>query len=95
MWLYMIAAVLLVVGLVGGVFTGGIFTIVVLPLGVIVLIAAFVFAMWSRTAVDETGGEKSMAAGEPRPLPHTNRAQPGSSGTTSPDELVDARRQAQ
>ncbi len=95
MWLYMIAAVLLVLGLAGGVLTGGIFTIVVLPLGVIVLIAAFVMAMWSRTAVSESGGEKSASAGEPRPLPHTHRPQPGSAGTSSPEELVDARRQLQ
>jgi len=91
----MIAAVLLILGIVGGALTGGIFTIVILPLGVIVLIVAFVMAMWSRTAVSDTGGEKSMPAGDPRPLPHTDRAQPGSSGTSSPEELVDARRQAQ
>jgi hypothetical protein len=95
MWLYMIAAVLLILGIVGGALTGGIFTIVLLPLGVIVLIAALVMAMWSRGTVSKTGGEKSMAAGEPRPLPHTDRAQPGSSGTSAPEELVDARRQAQ
>jgi len=91
----MIAAVLLVLGLIGGIFTGGIFTIVVLPLGVLVLIAAFVLAMWSRTAVSDTGGEKSTSASEPPALPHTDRPQPGSSGTSSPDEFVDARRQAQ
>ena len=79
----------------GGALTGGIFTIVVLPLGVIVLIVAFVTAMWSRTAVSRTGGEKSMPAGDPRPLPQSGRAQPGSAGTSSPEELVDARRQAQ
>jgi hypothetical protein len=94
MWLYMIAAVMLVLGLFGSILTGGIFTIIVLPLGVIVLIAAFVIAMWSRTGVSE-GGEKSTSASEPRPLPHSDRPQPGSSGTSSPEELVDARRQAQ
>jgi len=91
MWLYMIAVVLLVLGLFGSIFTGGIFTIIVLPLGVLVLVAAFVVAMWSRTAV----GEESKPASEPRPLPHSDRPQPGSSGTSTPDELVDARRQAQ
>lgn len=95
MWLYMIAIVLLVLGLVGGVFTGGIFTIVVLPLGVIVLIAAFAIAMRSRTAVSETGGEKNTPVADPRPLPHTSRAQPGSAGTSSPEDLADARREQQ
>ena len=95
MWLYIIAAFLLILGVAGGALTGGIFTIVVLPLGVIVLIVAFVTAMWSRTAVSRTGGEKSMPAGDPRPLPQSGHAQPGSTGTSSPEELVDARRQAQ
>jgi hypothetical protein len=93
MWLYIIAAVLLVFGLVGGIFTGGIFTIVVLPLGVIVLVGALVFGMWSRGAGASAHGGQSEI--EPRPLPHTNRPQPGTTGTTSPDELVDARREAQ
>lgn len=88
----MVAVVLLVLGIVGGVLTGGIFTIVVLPLGVIVLIAAFVVAMRSRTAVSDTGGEKNAPVVGARPLPHTDRPQPGSSGTSSPEELVDARR---
>ena len=94
MWLYLIAAVLLILGVVGGALTGGIFTIVFLPLGVIVLIAAFVLAMRSRKTVGDVGEEKSVPAGEPRPLPHSDRAQPGSAGTSSPEELVDARRQA-
>lgn len=95
MWLYIIAVVLLILGIVGGVFTGGIFTIVVLPLGVIVLVAALAVGMRSRTAVSETGGEKSTGATQPRPLPHTSRPQPGSVGTSSPEALVDARRQQQ
>jgi hypothetical protein len=95
MWLYLVAVVLLVMGLVGGVLTGGIFTIVVLPLGVIVLIAALAFGMWARTAVSETGGEKSTAESAPQPLPHSARPQPGAAGTSSPEELVDARRRQQ
>jgi hypothetical protein len=95
MWLYLIAGFLVVVGLVGGVFTGGIFTIVVLPVGVIVLIVALAIGIRARTAVSETGGEKSTAEPAPQPLPHSTRPQPGSSGTSSPEELVDARRQQQ
>ncbi len=89
----MIAAVLLVFGLVGAVFTGGIFTILVLPLGVIVLVGALVAGMWSRGSGASAHGEKSEI--EPRPLPHSNRPQPGTTGTTSPEELADARREAQ
>jgi hypothetical protein len=89
----MIAAVLVVIGLVGAVFTGGIFTILVLPIGVIVLVGAVVVGMWSRGSGATAHGDQSEI--EPRPLPHTNRPQPGTSGTTSPEELVDARRKAQ
>jgi len=93
MWLYMIAAFLLVVGIIGGIVSGGIFTIVVLPLGVIVLAAGAAAGMWSRSAGASAHGDVTEI--EPRPLPHSNRPQPGTHGTSSPDELVDARREAQ
>lgn len=93
MWLYIIAAVLLVFGVIGGIFTGGIFTIAVLPLGVIVLVAALVVGLWSRGTGASAHGEAGEI--EPRPLPHTNRPQPGTHGTSSPEDLVDARRRAQ
>lgn len=95
MWLYMIAIVLLVAGVIGGLLTGGIFTIVVLPLGVIVLIAAFVTGMWGRSSGASSHDVKSEAKLEPADLPHTNRPQPGTAGTTAPEDLVDARRRAQ
>ncbi|HEY1518030.1 MAG TPA: hypothetical protein VGF91_16510 [Solirubrobacteraceae bacterium] len=90
----MIAIVLLVAGIGGGVLTGGIFTIVVLPLGAIALVAAIVAALWARSVEGRHGG-KSASEIEPRPLPHTNRPQQGASGTTSPEALVNARREAQ
>jgi hypothetical protein len=93
MWLYIIAVVLLVAGIIGGVVSGGIFTIIVLPLGVIILVAAFAAGMWSRSGGSSAHGDAAEV--EPAPLPHTNRPQPGTRGTSSPDELVDARRQAQ
>jgi hypothetical protein len=95
MWLYMIAVALLVLGIGGSVLSGGIFTILVLPLGAIVLVCAVVVGMWARSTQAAGHGGQSAAEIEPRPLPHTNRPQPGASGTTSPDELVDARRPAQ
>ncbi|MGA8333921.1 MAG: hypothetical protein WB761_04215 [Solirubrobacteraceae bacterium] len=95
MWLYMIAVVLLIFGIGGSIVSGGIFTIVVLPLGAIVLVSALVVSMWARSTGAGAHGGKSSSEIEPRPLPHTNRPQPGTSGTTSPGELVDARREAQ
>ena len=95
MWLYIIAVLLLVFGIVGSVVSGGIFTILVLPLGAIVLLGAVVAGMWARSTGARAHGGKSASEIEPRPLPHTNRPQPGASGTTSPEQLVDARREAQ
>jgi hypothetical protein len=95
MWLYILAAVLLVFGIGGSIVSGGIFTILVLPLGAIVLVCAIVVAMWARSTEVAAHGGQSASEMEPRPLPHSNRPQPGSSGTTSPEEFVDARRRAQ
>lgn len=95
MWLYFIAVALLVFGIVGSVLGGGIFTILVLPLGAIVLVCAVVVGMWARSTEPSGHGGRSASEMEPRPLPHSNRPQPGASGTTSPEELVDARREAQ
>lgn len=94
MWLYIVAIALLVVGVIGSIFSGGIFTIIVLPLGVVVLAAGIVTAMWARSS-GARNGEKDVSRNESRPLPHTNRPQPGTSGSNSPEELVDARGRAQ
>ncbi len=80
-------------GLIGSISSGGIFTIVVLPLGVIVLVAALAAGMWARGVGASAHGEAREI--EPAPLPHTNRPQPGTHGTSSPEELVNARREAQ
>ena len=87
MWLFAIALLLILLGAVGGILTGGVFTIVILPLGVIALITAV--ATGSLAGMRERRRE-GMAAPEP-PLPHT--APNGTSGApSSPEELVDARR---
>jgi hypothetical protein len=92
MWLYLLAAVLLLFGIVGSIFSGGIFTIVVLPVGAVVLLVALVVAAWARGSHASSG---EAGTSEPRPLPHTDRPQPGAAGTTSPEELADARFRAQ
>jgi hypothetical protein len=91
MWLYIFVVPLAIIMLIGGLLAGGVFTIVFLPLALIIVAAAVVFAMWGKsqqrpslpsdraTTAPETGtGQSSLA---PRP--------------NTPDELVDARRQAQ
>jgi hypothetical protein len=95
MWLFPIAVVLLLLGIVGGILTGGVFTIVLLPLGVIALIAAFatggLAAIRERHRLNEGGVEP--------PLPHSHGAAgtgAGSAATaTRPETLADARRAEQ
>jgi flagellar basal body-associated protein FliL len=93
MWLYLIAGVLILFGIVGGIFTGGIFTIVILPLGVVVLVGGVVAAMWSRATQASAGGEASASGTEHPPLRHT--APPETSTVNTPEDLADARRAQQ
>ncbi len=48
MWLYIVALVIVILGIVGGVASGGIFAIVLVPLGLIVAGPAVLYAMWGR-----------------------------------------------
>jgi hypothetical protein len=91
MWLYLIALVLLFVGVVGGVLSGGIFTIVLIPIGALVLLSALGHGMLARSAQDRQGASTDESRPVGRPLPtsgHENTAPPPS----TPEELVDARR---
>jgi len=90
MWLYVLAFFILIFGIVGSVLSGGIFTIVLLPLGVIALISAVVFGAFGRSAQGRQGGSTN-AASTGRPLPaseHSNTA----AAPTTPGEIADARR---
>jgi hypothetical protein len=93
MWLYIIAAVLLILGIAGGVLTGGIFTIVILPLGVIALVTAFVVSLWVRSQQGGPSDVEETPASQEAPLPtgHSNAA----TAPSTPEDLVNARREAQ
>jgi hypothetical protein len=91
MWLYGVAAVLVVLGIAGGIAGGGIFTLVLLPLGLIVGVSAALYAMWGRASQGAAAGSTHAAHGSDRPLPHQT---PSDSGRepSSPERLADARR---
>lgn len=93
MWFYMIAAFLFAVGIIGGVASGGIFTLIFIPLGVIMVIVAVLTGMWHRSQQGAAGGETEGSKVEQAPLPHTPaQAIPR---PTTPEELADARRAQQ
>ncbi len=84
MWLYPIVIALVVLGIVGGIFAGGIFTIVLLPLAALVLFSGLGYGAIAR-AVQERQGTTNA------PLPHRDD-RGGGEVETSPERLVDARR---
>ncbi|MGB9184263.1 MAG: hypothetical protein WCB67_09355 [Solirubrobacteraceae bacterium] len=90
MWLAFPVIVIVIFALGASIVSGGIFTIVVLPLAVVIAVVALVFSLWGRA----TGSRHTSSSPEVAPLPssqHSNSAPaPG-----SPDELVDARRAQQ
>jgi hypothetical protein len=89
MWLYLIAIVFLIFGIVGGIATGGIFTIIFIPLGVIVLLAAIFSGGMAKLSQRRHGGRPPS-----QPLPHQPPHESGSV-PTSPEALADARRAEQ
>jgi predicted lipid-binding transport protein (Tim44 family) len=97
MWLYMIAGAMIVLGLILAFAGGGIFSIVLIPLGLIALCAA-AFTSFSalRKQRAEQGGPHASDPNDPteHPLPHSLPRDTGRTAT-SPEGLADARRAQQ
>jgi hypothetical protein len=91
MWLYVLAFFLLIFGIVGSVLSGGIFTIVLLPLGIIALISAVVFGALGRSAHGRHGASMNATPSTGRPLPASEHSNT-SAAPARPDELAEARR---
>ncbi len=94
MWLYMIAAVLLVIGIIGGILTGGVFLIVFIPLGFIMLVVAAATGALARGAERRSASGSGAPGHVGEPLPPSVPESPAHV-PTSPDALVDARRREQ
>lgn len=93
MWLYMVGIVLVILGLVT-IPAGGIFTLVFVPLGVVVLVSAAGYGAWGRSAERRAGAETDAHPTANRPLPHHPQRESGHV-PTSPEALADARRTQQ
>jgi len=92
MWFYMVALFLLFVGIIGGVASGGIFTIIFIPLGVVMAIVGVLAGMWGRSQQDGARGE-TRSGEEPAPLPQS--APQGAPAPSTPADLADTRRAQQ
>ena len=90
MWLYLIGALLVLLGIVGA-FAGGIYTLILIPLGFVMIASAAGYAMWGRAAHGAGGADTDAHPATAAPLPHSGE---GDSGhvPSSPEALVDARR---
>jgi hypothetical protein len=94
MWVYLIAAVLFGVGVIGAFAGGGIFTIVLIPIALLIAVVAFLFALWGRAAQGAAGGGTHESHTSERPLPGSHQ-RPSGRAPTSPERLADARRAQQ
>lgn len=90
----MVAAFLLLVGIIGGIAGGGIFTIVLVPIAVIIAVSAFIYQAWSRAAQGASGADTDAHPSTNRPLPHNFREDSGHA-PNSPERLADTRRAQQ
>jgi hypothetical protein len=94
MWFYPLLIVLVILGVAGGTVLGGVYTLVLVPLAVVVIVSALVYAMWGRAMQGQAGGSTDASAAKAEPLPH-HRTRPSGRAATSPEALADARRQQQ
>jgi hypothetical protein len=90
MWLYILAFFLLIFGIGGSIVSGGIFTIVLLPLGIIALVTAIGMGAFSRSEQGRHGASTHATPSTGRPLPTGHSNTP--SAPSTPDDLTEARR---
>ncbi len=93
MWFYPVLILFGLLAVVGIVIGGGIFSLIFIPLGVIGLVSAVLYAMWGRAQAAGAGGSTDATHTTTRPLPGRGRRTRGRE-PTRPDRLVDARRQS-
>lgn len=91
MWLYIFVLPLAFVMLVGGLLAGGIFTIVFLPIAVIITAVAIAFTMYGKSSRRRTLPSDRVASPPPPDSGHVNVAE----SPSQPGDLVDARRDVQ
>jgi hypothetical protein len=92
MWLSFPILILVILLIIGAIIGGGVFTLVLVPVAVVVALAALTVSMWSRA--QERGQSPSEAAQTGDPLPHSDRRNTPATPAT-PDDLVSARQQQQ
>jgi hypothetical protein len=92
MWLGLVLILAVALALIGGVVVGGVFAFILVPIAAIIVVTALVMSMWARANRPREGAQRP---GSPdNSLPHGAHSNAASTPAT-PDQLVDARQQAQ
>ena len=60
MWFYLVVVVLVVLGIAGGVCAGGIFTIILVPLALIVLLSGLGYSLIARVGRQRTANVRAL-----------------------------------
>ena len=94
MWLYIVVAALVGLGVILGFLGGGIFTIVLIPIALIILVVGLLSAASSRSAQKRAGGATEETHTTEQALPRQPE-RPTGRAPTSPEGLADARRAQQ
>jgi len=94
MWFYPLLFALVILAIVGGTLAGGIYTIVLIPLVVIGVVSAVVYSLWGRALAGSAGASTDASHVSDQPLPHRRR-RPTGRAPSSPEALVDSRREQQ
>ena len=94
MWLIIVVAALIGIGVIGAFLGGGIFTIVLIPLALIILVVGWLAGATGRAAQKRTGGATEQTHTTDKPLPREHD-RPSGRAPTSPEGLADARRSRQ
>jgi hypothetical protein len=93
-WLYLLIAVVVVLCVVGSVFAGGVFTIVLVPLAVLSFFAAIAYALIAGAAKRSAGASTDPSQGARGPATRVSQTHSPRRPST-PQELADARRAQQ
>jgi hypothetical protein len=91
MWFYWVLALGLALVFVGGIFFGGIYTLILVPFAVLAAIVGVVYVMFAGAAKRSAGGETDPTGTARDPATRTSQTR-APQAPARPGELADARR---
>jgi hypothetical protein len=93
MWLGLILLIIIVLALLGGVIVGGVYALVLLPIAAIILVGALLSMLWNRSR-DPAARAHTAERLRPPSVGGPGAEANAPSAQATPDEILDARRDA-